>query len=129
MQQCQRYSAKISDRPPQQAKLLNLFSYGVQQFTATDRYIIGDGNCQSRALSYWPQAKDGVWGDEQTLAAAAEVYKKRIILLSLASPNKPYFVEYGKAYSVDPKRPGLIFWNNHYELLFFQGNRRKFDRI
>jgi hypothetical protein len=62
------------------------------------------------------ESANGAWGGEQTLAAAARVLNKKIIMLSLAS-SKPYFREYGSA-PVDPGDPGLVFLGDHYELLF-----------
>jgi hypothetical protein len=59
---------------------------------------------------------NGEWGGEHALSAAAKVLNKKIILLSLAS-KEPVFLAYGSA-PVDPEAPGLIFLNEHYELLF-----------
>ncbi|KAA1085471.1 hypothetical protein PGT21_008417 [Puccinia graminis f. sp. tritici] len=59
---------------------------------------------------------NGAWGGEHTLAAAARVLNKKIIMLSLAS-TRPYFRAYGSA-PVDPEDPGLVFLGDHYELLF-----------
>ncbi|KNZ43668.1 hypothetical protein VP01_99g7 [Puccinia sorghi] len=62
------------------------------------------------------QSANGEWGVEQTLAAAARVFGKKIIVLSLAS-DRPFFLAYGSR-DVDSNAPGLLFENNHYELLY-----------
>ncbi|KAA1068070.1 hypothetical protein PGTUg99_009269 [Puccinia graminis f. sp. tritici] len=116
----QEYATQISSKPPRKADLRDLDSRGLPQYTYTKRLIKGDGNCLYRALSYLANGNDqktnGEWGGEHALAAAAKVLNKKIILLSLASKD-PVFLAYGSA-PVDPEAPGLIFLNEHYELLF-----------
>ncbi|KNZ45878.1 hypothetical protein VP01_772g5 [Puccinia sorghi] len=131
------YASSIATTPPPTASTVELTAYGLPEFSATQGFIVGDGNCQYRALSHlaygdqqyhdyvrryvtrelarndhlyagssetdhtsfmYRQRDSGEWGVEQTLAAAAQVYQKKIIVLSLASD--PFFVAYGSDHDI-----------------------------